>query len=95
MTERFSISEARDRLTSLVRHVEAKRPIELTRRGKTVAVLMSADEYRRLTAGERGFWEAYQIFRTAVDLPESAVTADDFANLRDRAPGRDWSPDAT
>jgi prevent-host-death family protein len=89
MTERFSISQARDKLTSLVRRVEAKRPIELTRRGKTVAVLMSADEYRRLTAGEHSFWEAYQIFRTGVDLQESAITADDFANLRDPAPGRD------
>ena len=82
-------------MTSLVRHVEAKRFIELTRRGKTVAVLMSADEYRRLTAGERGFWEAYQTFRAAVDLRESAITADDFANLRDPAPGREWRPDAT
>jgi antitoxin Phd len=93
MTERFSISHARDKLTSLVRRVEARRPIELTRRGKTVAVLMSADEYRRLTAGERGFWEAYQTFRAAVDPKESAITAEDFANLRDRTPGRDWSPD--
>jgi prevent-host-death family protein len=94
MTERFSISQARDKLTSLVRRVEANRPIELTRRGKTVAVLMSAEEYQRLTTPERGYWDVYQAFRSAVHLKEMAITAEDFADLRDRSAGRDWGPDA-
>ena len=93
MAERFSISQARDKLTSLVRRVEVTSPIELTRRGKTVAVLMSAAEYRRLTAGGRGFWEAYQTFRATTDLEEAHLAAEDFADLRDRAPGREWSPE--
>lgn len=49
----FSISQARDKLTSLVRRVEAESPVELTSRGKTVVVLMSAADYQtfRVTIG--------------------------------------------
>jgi prevent-host-death family protein len=79
MAERFSISQARDKLTSLVRRVEAKSPIGLTSRGKTVVVLMSAADY--------------QTFRVAIDLEEVKLTAEDLADLRDRASGREWRPE--
>ena len=87
--EKFSIAEARDKFTRLVRRVEEKAPVELTRRGKTVAVLMSIEEYRRLQAQQRGFWDAYQTFRAEVDLKEAGVTEEDFTGLREPSPGRE------
>ena len=79
MAERFSISQARDKLASLVRRVEAESPIELTSRGKTVVVLMSAADY--------------QTFRVTIGLEEVQLTAEDLADLRYRASGREWRPE--
>ncbi len=45
MARRVSIADARNHLTVLVRDVERGKKVELTRRGKRVAVLMSCDEY--------------------------------------------------
>lgn len=87
--ERYSIAKARDQFAKLVRRVEEKAPVELTRRGKTVAVLMSVEEFQRLQARQHGFWEAYTAFREKVDLEEIGVSDDDFAGLRDASPGRD------
>ena len=41
MSKRFSIAEARDQFTSIVRDVEKTPAVEITRRGKPVAVLLS------------------------------------------------------
>jgi prevent-host-death family protein len=45
-----TIREARNSLTTLIRDAEKGNPVRLTRHGKAVAVLMSEQEYRRLTA---------------------------------------------
>lgn len=86
--EQFSIAEARDQFTKLVRRVEDKAPIEVTRRGKTVAVLMSVEEFRRLQAQRRGFFDAYEAFRAEVNLEAVGLTDEEFADLRDGSPGR-------
>lgn len=93
MSNRYSIAEARDHLAQVVHEAEKGVPIELTRRGKPVAVLVSTREYRRLT-GRPTFWEAYQAFRQKY-APELAELEDDvedpFAGVRDRSTGRDFS----
>src|SRR4051812_12210118 len=43
-----SIADARDRLASLVHDVEEGPAVEITRRGRPVAVLVSYHEYQRL-----------------------------------------------
>ena len=89
MFERYSIAEARDRFTSIVRDVEGKvAGVELTRRGKPVAVLLSVREYRRLS-GEKGFWDAYLAFRDETDLDGLGIEPEDFEGLRDATPGRE------
>lgn len=88
MTKKFSIAEAKDRLSKLVHNVERGGMIEITRRGKPVAVLLSASDYARLRQERPGFWEACARFREQTDpavLPEGH---DFVAGLRDRAPGR-------
>ena len=45
MPKRYSIAEARNHLPAIVHDAENGAPIELTRRGKPVAVLISASEW--------------------------------------------------
>ncbi len=64
--------------------------IELTRHGKRVAVLLSTDEYDRLTSRRPDFWEAYESFRQRYDLKTLGIEPDEFlAGVRDPDPGRD------
>ncbi len=45
-----TIREARNSLTALIRDAERGNPVRFTRHGKPVAVLLSEQEYRRLSA---------------------------------------------
>jgi prevent-host-death family protein len=85
-----SIAEARSNLPQLVREAEAGEPIELTRRGKSVAVLIGRRQYERLAARSRRFSEAWDEFTHEVELSELAIDPDEiFAGVRDSRPGRD------
>jgi prevent-host-death family protein len=87
----YSLAEARDHLTAIVRDVETTAAVELLRRGRPVAVILSIDEYRRLTAPEKSFWAAYQQFRQEVDLEALDLEPEIFEGLRDHSPGREVS----
>jgi prevent-host-death family protein len=64
--KRYTIAQARDQLARLVHEVEADGPVEITRRGKPVAVLVSVTDYS--PAMEHGFWDALVAFRANTDL---------------------------
>jgi len=49
VAKQHSIAEARNNLPSLVRAAESGKAVELTRRGKPVAVLIGRRQYERLT----------------------------------------------
>jgi prevent-host-death family protein len=87
MANRYSIAEARDRLARLVHDAERGAAVELTRRGKPVAALVSMRDYQRCLAGRPSFWEALEKFRSEVDLKELGVEPGDFP--RDRSTGRE------
>mgnify|MGYP000916874249 CR=1 FL=1 len=92
MLKSYSIAEARNHLPEIVHNVEQETTIQLTRRGKPVAFLVSAQEYERLKKGRVDFWEAYLAFRTRYQLDEVDIDVDNiFANVRDRSPGREVS----
>jgi prevent-host-death family protein len=83
----YSIAEARNQLPSLVHDAERGVRVELTRRGKPVAVLLSVREYQRLSGGGKGLWSALKEFRARHDL--TALDAESvFEGVRDRSPGR-------
>jgi len=90
-SRRYSIAEARNALPAIVREVEQRGQAEVTRRGRSVAVLLSTAEYERL-GGRRSpdFWRAYQLFRRRSRL--SSAEADEFQRsvrrLRRRVRGR-------
>jgi antitoxin Phd len=90
MPKQYSIAEARDNFPRVVHEAETGEAVELTRRGKPVAVLLSLDEYRRLGTGRQSFWEAYEEFRRR-HAGEEIETEDAFADVRDPAPGRSFS----
>lgn len=87
MTRKFSIAEARGQLPALVHDAERGTSIELTRRGRPVAVLLSVREYERLSMPQPRLWEAIDAFRKRQDL-EALDAEEVFTGVRDRAPGR-------
>ncbi|HEX5719638.1 MAG TPA: type II toxin-antitoxin system Phd/YefM family antitoxin [Thermoanaerobaculia bacterium] len=89
MPKRVSIAEARDQLPDLIRSAEHGEPVELTRRGKMVAVLVSSRDYERLTTGPPDLWAAIQKFRAEHDVSDLDVE-EVFANVRDSSETADF-----
>jgi prevent-host-death family protein len=87
MAKRYSVAEARQHFTELLRRAERGRVLEITRRGRLVAVLVSAREYSKL-AGERpSFGNALSAFRSKV-REQDLLPAEAFEGLRDQSAGR-------
>ena len=84
----YSIAEARQNLAAIVHEVEKGGPVEVTRRGEAVAMLVSVEDYRRMAEGRRGFWEALQEFRKTTDLEALGLDDSFWRGVRDRSPGR-------
>jgi prevent-host-death family protein len=82
MYKQYSIAEARNHFAALVHELEPARPVQVTRRGKVVAVLMSIEEYERLTTNVTDFWDALDNFRATVDLPPLQIEPEIFHDLR-------------
>ncbi|MEO6193244.1 MAG: type II toxin-antitoxin system Phd/YefM family antitoxin [Thermoanaerobaculia bacterium] len=92
MVKKYSIAEARDNFTSVVHEAEEGTRVELTRRGKPVAVLVGTEEFEQMTKGAPSFREAYENFRREHDLVELDMDPDEiFADVRDPSPGRDFN----
>ena len=92
MSKKYSIAEARNNLAKIVREAETGQEVALTRRGKSVAVLVGRGDYERLVSGPKSFWGAYRAFRRAVDLADLAIDPEViFGSARDRSLGRNVS----
>jgi len=89
MLKRYSIAEARDKFTALIRRVEQDTAVELTRRGKPVAMIVSIQHYQQLQAEKTGFWQAFEEFKARFDLEELDIQPEIFSDLRDKSPGRE------
>lgn len=90
MAKRRSIAEARTHLPSLVREAESGEPVELTRRGEPVAVLIGRKQYARLTGTKSPFLEAYARFSREYDLAALRIDPDEvFSGARDENQGRE------
>jgi prevent-host-death family protein len=88
MVERYSIAEARANLPTLIDEVEAGMAVELTRRGKGVAVMISITEYQRLQSKRTTFQDSYQKFLKKHSLAEVGLEPGFARKLRDRSAGR-------
>lgn len=88
MTRRYSIAEARKNLAEIIDKAESGAEVELTRRGRPIAVLLSVEEFSRLQGKRRSFAEAYREFRKRFPEGEDGVEPEYFEGLRDRSYGR-------
>lgn len=90
MTARsVSIAQARSRLPDLVKDAEHGAAVEITRRGKPVAMLVSAATYHRLSAERPTFTQALNRFLATADQIGPPLEPEDLEGLRDPTLGRD------
>lgn len=88
MSKRVPIADARDHLPALIRSAEEGHPVELTRRGKLVAILVSSQEYEKLKNGRPDLWTSIQKFRSTHDLSDLRIE-EVYADVRDLSLGRE------
>jgi prevent-host-death family protein len=88
MPKRYSMAEARSNLPTIIDQAEAGQEIELTRRGKAVAVVISLREFARLRGERAPFGEAYEHFLATHALSDVGLD-DTFLDVkRDTTAGR-------
>lgn len=88
MSRRYSIAEARSSLPSIIDQAEAGQEIELTRRGKPVAVVVSFRQFERLRGDRPRFGDAYRNFLEQYSLEEVGLADDFVAATREKGAGR-------
>jgi prevent-host-death family protein len=88
MSKKYSIAEARSNLPSIIDDAEAGIEIELTRRGKPVAAIISLEELARMRRGRVSFASASREFLSRHSLGRVNVPRTYFDRLRSREPGR-------
>ena len=88
MSHRYSIAEARTSLPTIVDQAEAGLTVELTRRGKPVAVVVSLREFERSRTDRARFGEAYRHFLDKHVLKDIGLEPDFVTPLRDKELGR-------
>ena len=90
--KKISMTHARARLAEIVGAVERGLRVELTRRGKPVAVLLSPAEYGKISNGPTTFESAFEEFRKRFELRAPEISTELFEGLRDRSSGREVRP---
>lgn len=87
-----TIAEAKSNLSQLIHQLEADEIIHLTRRGKPVAVMLSAASYAKLTQKSAGLFQAIQQWRSQME-DDGALTDAELKNLRAASEERHFSWD--
>jgi len=92
VSKSYSIAQAKNLLGRLVHEAEEGSPVELTRRGRPVAMVVSVPEFERLSRPRRLFAALYEDFRRRFDLAELGIDPDEvFAVDNDASAGKDFS----
>lgn len=89
MASQYSIEQAQTRLAEIMAEVEQGHPVELLRSGQRFAVLVSSQDYDRLTASKPSFWNAIETFRRDFNLDQEGVDDEFWQDFRDPSPGRE------
>ena len=90
MTKKVSVAEAKGKLPSIIHEVEQGSRVEITRHGKSVAVMVSTGDYERLKEKGKGFWNDLRKVRRIMASEGITVEDADFVDLRDTAGGRSF-----
>jgi len=86
---KVSVAEARQNFARLIKRAERGKAIEITRRGESVAVLLSAAEYLTLTGDKPSFVEATRRVRERLGVESLGIGDEEFDGLREESPGRE------
>ena len=81
--KRVSVAEAKNTLPALLHEADAA-PVEIVRRGRPVAVILSRASYDKLQGKSEGVWAALERFRETHDLKKVDV-AGAFESTRGRS----------
>lgn len=80
MSRRWQLHEAKARLSELVKAAVSEGPQEITLRGEAMAVVVSWDDYHRMTEPKPRFVDM---------MRESPLRGAELSTERDRSPERD------
>ena len=86
--KRHSITDARAKLPTIIADLESGGRVELTRRGKVVAVVISAEDYERIRSPRSSFADTYRAFTKRFPLDAIGADRSFLDELRDEDPGR-------
>ncbi len=92
MLKRYSIAGARNQLPAVIHAVENGEPVEITRRGEPVAVLVSRARFQQMSQPAPDLWAAYQQWRRD---HEGVLDDADIDALVDPERGEDPPPRVT
>ncbi|MCP5097704.1 MAG: type II toxin-antitoxin system Phd/YefM family antitoxin [Chloroflexi bacterium] len=88
----YSIAEARNQFTAIVRNTEeSSQPVHVTRRGQPAVVILSAEEYARLLANQpkQDFWRAFLEYKEKWQDEPMDIEEDIWQDVRDKSAGRE------
>jgi prevent-host-death family protein len=91
MSKRYSIADARASLSNIVDQAEAGQTVELTRRGKPVAVVISLQRFEGLLGDRPLFTAAYEDFLKRYALEDIGLDEQFSQSLREKSAGREVS----
>ncbi len=85
----YSMTQASQHLPDILNFVEQGHSVEVTRRGKSVAIVVSMTEYQSLREQSQGdFWQALQAFRHQ-GTDDFTEWHEALADVRENSQGRD------
>ncbi len=87
--QHYSIAEAKNNLSRIVHEAEEGQTVHLTRRGKLVAVLLSADEFNKVSAKQTSPADTLTRFLNDESYKQVDIDPAVFEGLRTKTSGRD------
>ena len=90
MSQKYSIEQIAVNLNKIIQEVEQGEPIEITRQGQQIAVILSTAEYELLMNKRSGFWKSIEKFRQ--EIIEEGIEIDPnevWKDVRDKSHGRE------
>ena len=88
MSKSYSVADARAHLPEILDAVEAGQDVQLTRRGRPVAVVLSTQRYEMLRSEHTNFADAYRAFLGRHAPEEIGLEPGFFSSLRGQDSGR-------
>jgi prevent-host-death family protein len=88
MSKSYSVADARAHLPDILDDVEAGTDVQLTRRGRPVALVLSPQRYEALRGEHARFGDAYRAFLSRHSPKEVGLEPEFFDSLRAQDSGR-------